>query len=107
VPAAPVHRAKPTPQRDLVGSLDEARSRVDKRLLIRSKECSEPGCHERATWSVSWEQIIEPRTDENGERHERAVTTRRIAWCDAHYRPPVQVSERGVESEVEVEARPE
>src|SRR5262245_44746331 len=67
VPSAPLTRSKPTASRDLAGSLDEARGRVDKRLLILAEECSEPRCHRRATWSVSWEQIIEPRTDENGE----------------------------------------
>src|SRR5262245_24316545 len=51
VPSAPVFK-RPTAQRDLAGSLAEARNRVDRRRLILDKVCDEPGCHARAEWSV-------------------------------------------------------
>jgi hypothetical protein len=107
IPAAPRFGTKPSAVRDLVGSLDEARRRVDKRLLILSDECDEPGCHRWADWQVAHEQLIEPEVDAQGKRHERAVTVKIENWCAKHYRPPVQTNQRGVESEVEVEARPE
>ncbi len=81
VRAAPVFGVKPTSPRDLAGSLDEARARVDKRLLVLGEECSEPRCHRMARWSVSWEQIIEPERDAEGKLHERAVCVRRLAFC--------------------------
>lgn len=107
VRAAPVFRSRPSERRDLMGSLAEARARVDRRLLVLSEECCEPRCHQRAQWAVSWEQLIEPERDSEGKLHERAVCVRQLAFCSSHYRPPVVRNLRGVESEVEVEVRPE
>jgi hypothetical protein len=107
VPAAPLFAPRPSAREDLAGSLDEARRRVDRRLLVLGTECSEPLCHRPATWAVSWEQLIEPERDADGNLHERAVCVRRVAYCEAHYRPPRQRSLRGVESEVPVLARPQ
>lgn len=108
LPAAPVFGVKPTPARDLMGSLAEARSRVDQRLLVLGKECAEPRCHKLARWQVSFEQLIEPERDAEGKLHERAVCVRRLAFCENHYRAPRVISIRGVESEVEItEGRPQ
>jgi hypothetical protein len=106
VPAAPL-AVRPTDPRDLAGSLDEARRRWAPKLLVCGEECEEPGCHRLSAWWVSDERLIEPERDADGVLHERAVTTRARAYCDRHYRGPVQTSLRGVESEVEVGARPQ
>lgn len=109
VPAAPRFGHTPTSQRDLSGSLDDARRRlVEPKLLIPGEECDEPGCHRLSEWRVSDEQEIEPQTDSEGVRHERAVTCRVRCYCSAHYKPPRFVNLRGVESEVPIEeARPQ
>jgi hypothetical protein len=108
VPAAPVWKPKPTAARDLTGSLVEARRQfVRPKLLIVGEECSEPLCHALASWSVGWERLIEPEIGPDGRAYERAVTIQAFGYCDKHYRNPVQVSQRGVESEVPVEVRPE
>lgn len=103
VPAAPVFRPRASEARDLTGSLAEARSRVDQRLLVLAEECAEPRCHKLAEYRVCWEQLIEPHTDADGRKHERAVVTRVLSWCSAHYRQPVRTNLRGVQSEVPVE----
>lgn len=71
-------------------------------------ECEERLCHRPATWSVATERIVEPERGEDGRLYERAVTVLTRVYCDRHYRPPVQISQRGVESEVEItRARPQ
>jgi hypothetical protein len=70
-------------------------------------ECEERFCHRPAAWEVSREQEVEPERMDNGHLAERAVTTEVHRWCEWHYRPPRFVSLRGVESEVEVRARPQ
>jgi hypothetical protein len=108
VPAAPVFKPKATALRDLAGSLDEARRQfVRPKLLIVGEECSEPLCHALASWLVGWERLIEPEIGPDGRAYERAVTIAAKGYCSAHYRNPVQVSQRGVESEVEVDCRPQ
>lgn len=69
-------------------------------------ECNEPKCHRPARWECIIEQLVEPEKDTAGRLHERAVCLDVTRWCDWHYRPPRQLSERGVESEIEVVARP-
>ena len=104
IPSAPRYGVRPTSQKDLQGSLDEARKRlVEPKLLIPGEECEERGCHALSEYRVSWEQIIEPALDEAGNLCERAVMTQVHCYCSKHYRLPRMVSQRGVESEVEVE----
>lgn len=108
VPAAPVYRPKPTAARDLAGSLDEARRRfVRPKLLVVGEECEEPLCHALAAWRVGWERLIEPEIGPDGRAYERAVMLEAHGYCDKHYRAPRVTSLRGVESEVEVEVRPQ
>ncbi len=76
-------------------------------LMLPGRECDEPKCHALASWMTAHEQEVEPETDGEGVRWERAVTVRRSKWCHHHYRFPVFSSLRGVESEVEVTARPQ
>lgn len=108
VPAAPRFTCTPTSERDLAGSLDEARRRlVDQRLLVLGLECDEPGCHRQAQYRVSDEQEIEPQRDAEGHQFERAIAVRARCYCARHYRLPTLTSMRGVQAEVEVEeARP-
>lgn len=103
IPAAPIFGRKSSDPRDQVATLAEARRRVDTRLLVLAEECDEPRCHKLAEYRVCWEQLIEPYQDHEGRRHERAVVTRVLSWCPAHYRPPQRTNLRGVESEVPVE----
>jgi hypothetical protein len=72
-------------------------------------ECEYPGCHRRAAWLVGDEQIIEPETGPDGKKYERGVIVKGHYYCDnsAHYRNPVSTSLRGVESELQVAARPQ
>lgn len=107
IPAAPL-RVKPSDPRDLAGSLDEARRRlVEPKLLIPGEECEQRGCHRLSRWKVTEEQEIEPEVTADGRQHERAICVRVRSFCDRHYRLPVFKSVRGVEQEVEVEARPQ
>lgn len=107
IPAAPRIGGRPTSARELYESLDDARkSLVNPKLLVPGEECEERFCHRLASWQVADEHEIEPHTDAEGRRHERAVTVRVHCYCDRHFRLPVMVSRRGVESEVNVEARP-
>ncbi len=109
IPAAPRIPGKPTSERDLAGSLDEARkSLVNPKLLIPGEECEYPGCHRLSEWRVSDEQEIEPQADAEGKLGERAITTRVRCYCSKHYRLPTFKSRRGVENEVPIEeARPQ
>lgn len=71
-------------------------------------ECHERYCHRPARWSVATERLVEPERGEDGKLWERAVVVDVLCWCDAHFKNPLQISERGVESEIEVtRARPE
>ena len=104
IPAAPAFRSTPTSQRDLSGSLEEARKRlVEPKLLVPGEECDEPKCHRLSEYRVSDEVEIEPERDSEGRLFERAVTTRVRCYCGAHYRLPRFVNTRGVEREVETE----
>jgi hypothetical protein len=109
VPAAPRFASTPTSQRDLNGSLEDARRRlVQPKLLVPGEECDEPGCHRLSAFRVSDEVEIEPQRDAEGRQLERAVATRIRSYCDKHYRLPTFTSTRGVQSEVEIEeARPQ
>ena len=69
--------------------------------------CEEPGCYRRATWKTGDEQQIEPETGADGQKYERGVIIEKHFYCDRHYRLPVSSSVRGVESEIEVAARPQ
>jgi len=69
-------------------------------VATAANECEEKGCHQWANWQVGHEQVIEPAVGEDGKRYERGVLTELHYYCNAHYRPPVSVSTRGVESEV-------
>ena len=73
----------------------------------RPPECEERFCHRPAEWSVAVERIVEPERGPEGTLFERAVVVACAAWCSRHYRNPRQISERGVESEIEVGARPQ
>lgn len=75
-------------------------------LAIPGRECEEPGCHRLAVWDTGDEQEVEPEVGPDGSKWERGVLVRKHRWCDWHYRPPVSTSLRGVENEVQVEARP-
>jgi hypothetical protein len=106
VPAAPRIPGKPSNQRDLSGSLDDARKRlVEPKLLIPGEECEYPGCHNLSAFRCSEEVEIEPEVDAEGKAYERAVTVRVRCYCSnpKHYRNPVFTSIRGVQSEVAVE----
>lgn len=70
-------------------------------------ECEEPLCHRPAVWSVAVEQLVEPERGADGKLYERAVTVAAACFCDRHYRNPRQISERGVENEIVVTARPQ
>lgn len=70
-------------------------------------ECDESLCHREADWAVAVEQMVEPEKDADGNQWERAVTVSTSLWCSWHYRPPRQISLRGVESELEVKVRPD
>ncbi len=112
IPAAPRIPGKPTSERDLAGSLDEARARLQcKPLLIdpnNPRECDEPKCHRLALWIVSDEQEIEPQADGKGALGERAVMLGGRFYCNYHYRQPTFTSVRGVTNEVPIEeARPQ
>lgn len=69
--------------------------------------CDERFCHRRAEWSVGVERIVEPERGPDGRLYERAVMVACSVWCSRHYRSPRQISERGVENEIEVTARPQ
>lgn len=104
IPAAPRIAGKPTSQRDLAGSLDEARrSLVNPKLLVLGEECEYPGCHRLSEWRVSYEQEIEPQADGLGGLGQRAITTEIHDYCSRHYQLPRFKSLRGVESEVQLE----
>lgn len=71
-------------------------------------ECMEPLCHRPAEWAVSIEQLVEPEKDAQGQSWERAVMVDSEFWCSWHFRPPRQISQRGVEVELEnIGARPQ
>lgn len=70
-------------------------------------ECEAKGCHRRATWLTGDEQLVEPATGEDGKRYERGVIVRGHYYCSKHFRLPVSTSLRGVESEIQVTARPQ
>ncbi len=109
IPVAPRIPGKPTSERDLAGSLDEARkSLVNPKLLIPGEECEYPGCHRLSEWRVSDEQEIEPQADAEGNLGERAITLRVRCYCSKHYRLPTFTSRRDVTNEVPIEeARPQ
>lgn len=74
----------------------------------RRPECDEPLCHRAADYAVAVEQLVEPEKDAEGKLWERAVTVATAVWCAWHYRPPRQISQRGVEYELEnVKVRPQ
>lgn len=71
-------------------------------------ECMEPKCHQAAAWSVATERIVEPERGDDGKLYERAIAVDVHCWCNRHYRAPIQISARGVESEVPItRARPQ
>lgn len=70
-------------------------------------ECDEPKCHRRAEYGVAREQLVEPERGPDGRLYERAVLVDVGVYCPWHYRYPTQISQRGVESEVEVGTRPQ
>ena len=75
-------------------------------VVLPGQECERPGCHRLASWRVGDEQVVEPEISD-GKAYDRGVVTAGHLYCDRHYRPPVQTSVRGVESEVQVVARPQ
>lgn len=75
---------------------------------MKPPECDEPKCHRAAEYSVALERLVEPERGINGLLFERAVTIGAWSFCSWHYRPPRQISERGVETELEnIGARPQ
>lgn len=108
VPMAP--RVPSPPRRSDCEPLGEARRRLTPRgVLVASThgECQERGCHARAEYGTMVEQVIDPEPGPDGRLYERAVMTEVRYFCARHYRPPVSVSARGVESEVDTPVRPE
>ena len=70
-------------------------------------ECDEPKCHRKAEYVVvEREQHVEPAVFQSSS-FERAVMLGAKAYCAWHYRAPVQISVRGVESEISVKVRPQ
>jgi hypothetical protein len=99
---------KASDPRDLAGSLEEARRRYAKPILaLPGRGCEEPRCHRLAEWETAHERLIEPEAGADGHAYERAVTVEVHRWCSWHYRPPRVVNLRGIESEVQVTARPQ
>lgn len=110
---------KPTGRRAPSTPLDEIRREVLRGGEVKVKpvvwlpgvtppECMEPLCHRAAEWAVSIEQLVEPEKDANGKSWERAVMVDAEFWCSWHFRPPRQISQRGVEVELEnIGARPQ
>lgn len=71
-------------------------------------ECEGAKCHRRAEWSVAVEQIVEPERGSDGRFYERAVLIDAHNFCSWCYRPPRQISQRGVETELDnIVARPQ
>lgn len=115
IPAQPLEK-KPTGRIAPSTPLDEIRPEVLRGRTVtpiliipgqKRPECDEPKCHREADWSVADEQLVEPERGPDGKLYERAVTVGIRRYCAWHYRNPTQFSVRGVESEVEVAARPQ
>ena len=91
---------------------DVLRGRVAKPIIwlpgFTPPECQEPLCHRPAEWSVGVEQLVEPERGTDGKLWERAVMVDVSVWCSWHFKPPRQISQRGVEVELEnIQARPQ
>jgi hypothetical protein len=85
---------------------EEYHRKTEARLLVPGDECEAKGCHRLAGWTVAVERRLAPVRLGDGRLQEHGVVVAVHAFCDRHYRSPVSISERGVESQVEVAARP-
>lgn len=87
--------------------VNEYRRTISPKLLVLDECCEAKGCHRLSEWYVGHERQLEPVRMPNGKLHERQVIISTHAYCSQHYRLPVSVNQRGVESEVQVRlARP-
>lgn len=86
---------------------EEYRRKTEPRLLIPGEYCEVRGCNKLAAWSVGIERLLTPVRQADGKLHEHAVLVRCCDYCSNHYRLPVQINQRGVESPVEFANRPQ
>lgn len=118
VPASPIGTAKPKGRVASSTPMDEIRREILKGGEVKVRplvwmpgmkpiECDEPRCHRPAGWAVAVERLVEPERGPDGRLYERAVIIAAHAFCSWHYRNPVQISQRGVEREIEVGVRPQ
>lgn len=108
IPATPARKPKPTDPVDAAGSLREAKLLWSKPIIILpGQECDERFCHRLATWRTAVERVIEAVVGDDGKAYKRSIVVETHQWCDRHYRLPTRTSVRGVESETEVEVRPQ
>lgn len=107
VPAAPVATPRPTDPRDAAESMREAKLLWSKPIVIMpGQECEERSCHRLAEYRTAVERVIEPVVHTDGKVYKRSIVVEVKNWCPRHYRLPLRISQRGVESETEVTVRP-
>lgn len=106
LPDAPLIKV-PTQRQPYMPDLEEERRRLGVAPVAPEEECEAPGCHRRYEYETGDEQIVQPATDEHGKPYEVGVTTKVHRFCSWHFRNPLSVSERGVESEIQTTVRPD
>lgn len=90
--------------------LTRRRVTYERTVMEFGKVCQYPGCHRLACWAVSDLQDCPRTTGPDGKEYARSITIGVSMFCERsdHYRAPVRTSERGVQSQIEVEvARPQ